>query len=218
MKKYCFFVFTLIAYSVQAAPYFDAATIPPTLITPPVTAQQEQVEIDLIIQLQQQANLADIEKANRERDVKPEMITLAVDTTLTRDRYPVLYGMLDRVRDTSRSVNDAAKNFWQTKRPYLADTRIKALIEAHNNPAYPSGHTSGNYVWAYVLSMIIPEKRAMFFARAEEIAQHRVLVGMHFPYDLAGGRELALLVVGALVQNADFQRDLSAARREWMKK
>lgn len=47
--------------------------------------------------------------------------------------------------------------------------------------SYPSGHSSFSRVFANVLSDIVPERRAEFFARADEVAQDRVIGGVHFP-------------------------------------
>ncbi|MDX2073164.1 MAG: phosphatase PAP2 family protein [Alphaproteobacteria bacterium] len=216
MKKILLLLCLLAAPAAHATPYFSADTVPPTLIDPPFAADSagQKADIDAIIQAQAKANPAEVASAREERNMRPELVTLAVNSALTREAYPALYHLLDRVSDTSYVTTQAAKNYWNTKRPYLMDTRVKALIEAHDNPAYPSGHTSGSYSWAHVLAMLLPEKREAFMARAEEIAQHRVLVGMHYHYDLKGGRELALLMVGALTQNAEFQKDLAAAKVE----
>jgi len=217
------FMLVCLAYGIAPAyaaePYFSEQTISPTLLTPPLVVRSEQwnAEIDVIINEQKNAAAAELAKAAEERNVNPEMMTQAIDPTLTRENYPALYHMMDRVSATSYKVGQAAKNHWRTSRPYIMDTRVKALINAHNNPAYPSGHTSSSYSWAYALSQVMPDKHTAFIQRAEEIAQHRVLVGMHYPHDIRGGKELALLIIGGLLQNAEFQADCYKARAEELK-
>lgn len=207
----CLIIITTPAF---AAPYFDATSIAPTIIDPPLAKNSAswKQEITDIIALQKNADPEAIAAAEKERIMQPEMI--AETAGLSRESHPALYTLLSRVGDTSRDVSDQAKDYWNTQRPYLSDPRVKALIDAHDNPAYPSGHTTGCYVWAYVMSMLLPEKREQFMARAETTAQHRVLVGMHYPHDLKGGKQLALLIVGGLLQNKDFQNDLAKARQE----
>jgi acid phosphatase (class A) len=204
----------------QAQPYMDAATINPLLLTPPPAPQSPMwnADIDKIIALQESPDQEAVAQAKIELVMMPELVTLAVDPALTRTSYPVLYKLLDNVTDTYKPINRAAKNFWNTKRPYQSDSHVKALIFAHDNPAYPSGHTTGSYVWAYVLSELLPLKRTLFMQRAEAIAQHRVLVGMHYPHDLAGGKELALLIMGGLLQNADFRQNFEQAKKELAEK
>ena len=210
-------IFTLLlSVSANAQPYFNVGSIPQTSIdAPPAVGSAEwKQEIDQIIALQKTATDAEITKAKEERNMMPELLAAQTNPLLIRKTHPALYKLLDRVADTSYAVADYAKDYWDTKRPYLMDERVKTLVKPHDNPAYPSGHACGSYTWAYVLSMVFPRDREKFLARAEEISQHRVLVGMHFPHDLKGGKQLALLVVGGLLQNADFQKDLAAAKLE----
>lgn len=199
-----------------AAPYFDTSLIDPTLLTPPPppTSQEWKVEQDYIEGLQKNAPPEEVQKAAHERDFKPELLAADVFPQLTREKYPALYHLLDRVGDTTHAAADTAKEYWKTDRPYMADPNIKPLIEAHKSPGYPSGHTASAYALARVLSLLMPDHRAEFWKRAKEVAEHRVLVGMHFPHDLAGGREESLLVVGALLQNPDFAGDFMKARQE----
>jgi acid phosphatase (class A) len=200
-------------------PYFDAATIPPTLLTPPPAVHSERWNRDVaeIIKRQKAPDKEAVTAASAERDLKPDMLVLPVEASFTRDQFPALYTLLDRTAETTLGVSRQAKDYWHTKRPYVMDSRIKALIEAHDNPAYPSGHTSSSYVLAHVMGLLIPDKRDAFTRRAREIAEHRVLVGMHYPHDLEGGRELALLIVGGLLQSADFEKDFAAAKAELSK-
>lgn len=205
-----------LASATEAAPYFPKETISPALLTPPLAPHSDawNAEVASIITKQQHADATEITKAEKERVMRPELMTLATEPNLTRERFPLTYHLLDKVRITTREIGDYAKNYWHTKRPYIMDSRIKPLIEPHDNPAYPSGHTVGSYVWAYTLALAIPEKQKDFLQRADEIAQHRVLVGMHYPHDLRGGRELALLTMGALLQNKDFLHDVENAKNE----
>ena len=41
---------------------------------------------------------------------------------------------------------------------------------------------------AYLLSDMVPERRAQLMARAQEFAQQRAVCGVHFPSDLTAGR------------------------------
>jgi hypothetical protein len=41
---------------------------------------------------------------------------------------------------------------------------------------------------------------------------------MHYQNDVAGGKQLAFLIVGGLAQNKDFQDDFIEAQKELLKK
>ena len=217
VRLLCFIIICFgTSQAVHAKPYFPAETVPPTLLTPPLAPKSAawNEEIETIIALQKHASKEEINAAASERDVHPERMLETLHPEITRASNPALFVLLDRVSDTSRVVTNQAKTFWSTKRPYLSDSRVKALIDAHSNNAYPSGHTSASYCFAYVLGMVFPKERQQFIDRAETIAQHRVLVGMHYPHDIKGGKQLADLIVGGLLQNAAFRKDLAKAQKE----
>lgn len=195
--------------------YFVATTISPLLLMPPLKLGDKsyQDQINYIINLQKSVEDWQIKQAQSQREMSPEMVASAVDN-LTREKFLNVYKLLDKVGRTSRVVTDNAKNYWHTDRPYMVDKNIKPLIEAHSNKSYPSGHTSGSYTWAYVLALLYPEKADVFYKKAENIATNRILVGMHFPYDIEAGKRLSLLTVGALLQNAEFISDYSKAEKE----
>ncbi len=212
-----FFVYFLISETVFAKPYFAADSFSPTLLTTPNKegSAESKKEIAEIIELQKNIDPSEIIQAAKEVNYTPETLVLTVDEKMNREGFPQLYNLLDRVAETSRVVNDSAKEYWNTKRPYILDKRVKALVEAHSNPAYPSGHTCGSFATAHVMGLILPQKRDEFYARAQKIAWHRVIVGMHFPTDVKGGKEMALLLMGMLLQNAEFQKDLAEVKKNF---
>lgn len=171
-------------------------------------------ETRTIIQMQTAPDKEELRQADSERDLDPEMIATEVDVALIRGDYPMLFALLDRAGKTTGHAIGNAKKHWHTTRPYLANATIRPLIEAHDSYAYPSGHTVLGHVWAAILGMVLPDKKEDFRHQAEEIAQHRVLVGLHYPQDLRGGHELALLVLGHLLAQPEFMHDLALARGE----
>lgn len=211
-----FILFSANSYAKEIKPYFEAETISPKLLDNPSLPQSEkyQKEVEYIVNLQNDPDLNEVEEAFEEIHLKPEMLSQFVIKELDRAEFPALYKLLDRTHQTSKVVTSNAKTYWDMKRPYMATTKIKALIAAHSNPAYPSGHTSGSYTLARVLSMVYPDKKNEFLNRAKEIAEHRILVGMHFPQDIEAGKQLSLLIVGGLLQDKNFLKDLKKAKKE----
>lgn len=211
-----FAVLMLSMHLAWAGNYIDTGTISPTLLAPPPAEQTEAWNADVaqIVALQKKATTQDIAKAASEKHLRPEMVAEVLGKEVTRAKFPKLFSLLDKVEADGRVVNEAAKQHWATRRPYLASKDVKPLIDAHTNPAYPSGHTSGSLIFAEVLAMIYPEKQEQLLARAAEIAQHRVLAGMHYLHDVEGGRRLAALVLDALMKSESFRADLAAAKAE----
>lgn len=80
--------------------------------------------------------------------------------------------------------------------------------------AYPSGHGSTGYLEALVLAQILPEKRDAILARADEYAQSRVICGVHYPSDMPASKLLAYSVMGLLMNQPLFRKELEAAKAE----
>lgn len=212
----CALFIALFIADASAAPYFSANKISPTLLNPPldrVSAKYEQ-EVTKIIAMQKSPDSLEINLSKEEVILSPELVGYQVDNKLSRKDYPKLYRLLDRSFETAVAVTENCKNYWNTKRPFLSEEKIKALVTPYNNPSYPSGHTSSSHVLAKILGQLIPKKAEDFALRAEQISNHRILVGMHFPHDIEGGKQLSSIMLGALFLNDDFLADYKAAKKE----
>ena len=197
--------------------YVSAQFLPPDLLPPPPAegSKEWRAQINAVLQAERRATQADLAAAVDEQKMRLELMTSVMGPTFTRDRLPKTFALLDHVLEGARQVSEADKKFWHTRRPYLTDKRVKLYVDPiDNSPAYPSGHTSESLVLAEVLGMLDPDKRPALRVRAAAIARHRIEAGVHYPCDIEGGRMLAMLIVGSLTGNDDFQDDLAAAKKE----
>lgn len=187
-----------------------------TRLTPPLKKGNPAWRDDLAAVLRAQKNMTprQLADARHERDLRPELTAAALGKHFTRTRRPVTFALLDKVEDDCKKEVEEAKIYWDTLRPYQEDARVKVPLKAHSNRAYPSGHTACSQLVADVLASLYPAKKSALHARAGAIAQHRVMVGMHYPHDLAGGRELAEMLYHDMQASAAYQSDLAAAQRE----
>ena len=78
--------------------------------------------------------------------------------------------------------------------------------------SYPSTHAAISRLFALVLADLVPERRAEFLERADQIAHDRLVIGVHFPTDLEAGKLLADRFHAALERSAAYQRDLVRVR------
>lgn len=214
--------FLLFSLNALAEVYFPADTISPILLTKPLSRNSIEYknEVKQIVEIQHDHvdKSEIIKEAKREQILKLDTIVLAVSSKLKRTEFPNLYKMFDNVFDTVKPVTENAKTYWNTKRPYLSEKKIKLLVNPILNPSYPSGHTCLVYVVAKILGKAMPEKAAIFEDRAEKISWHRVIVGVHYPNDIVGGKELSYLVLGSLMQNENFLHDFDLAKKELAEK
>lgn len=211
----CCFSFTAIANS-DSDPYFEANTINPRLIDPPLEleSKERQEEIKQIIELQNNITAKEIELATGEYSIVPESMISPIIPDLKRKQYVGFYKLLDRVEETALNVKDSIKDYWKVERPYQVSKEIKSLIKVSTNSCYPSGHAAKLYAMAYIAGLLIPEKREEFVAFAEAVSLRRIAVGEHFPSDIKAGRRLSLIVIGGLMQNKEFLHDFEEAKKE----
>ena len=64
-------------------------------------------------------------------------------------------------------------------------------LESANTPAYPSGHAFQSRILAMALAEKYPQHEKRFRGLANEIAENRVIAGVHFPSDSIAGKVLA---------------------------
>jgi acid phosphatase (class A) len=207
--------------------YLTPAQVPATVLPAPTPRDSKALaaEVATILKLQKQVTPAQITRATAEIPVRPEMITDRVfgPRRFNRNIFPKTFALLDRVGSDNARITHAAKDYWDTKRPYLEHPRIQLLIKPPLNPAYPSGHTSGSLIFAETLGLALPRYANALRAQADEVALGRIRVGLHYPHDVEGGRLLATQEMALLRHSPKFQADLAAARKElggveWLKK
>ena len=94
-------------------------------------------------------------------------------------------------------------------RPFIAyPDQAKPCIRRSRGYSYPSGHSTYSHAFAAVLTDIIPERKAEFFAKGDEIAQDRVIGGVHFPTDIAAGKVFGDLYHAELLKSEKYLNDV----------
>jgi hypothetical protein len=205
-----------LAKTVFQKPYFDAKNIKPNVIDLPalLDSKELQEEFKQIIKIQQNIEPKDIDLALDEKEMRIEIVAEYVNSNLTRNKLPKLYNLLDKVGATSYFATNKIKNHYKIMRPYLANKSVQAIISPSKGYSYPSGHTTGSYLWAFVLSLLMPKQADDFKNRAQQISWHRVQMGMHYPQDIKGGKQLALVLLNDLINNSNFLTDFNNALAE----
>lgn len=205
--------FSTTAFAGNIYPYFEANTISPNLLDTP-SEEERKSEIKQIIEMQNKLTDDEIRQASIEYAITPNTILEAATPEITCKDYPALCHLLDRSQETALEAKNAIKDYWKISRPHEASKKIKLFTKASQNNTYPSGHATRGYTVAYILALLIPEKKSEFLFFVQKMSERRILVGEHFPSDIRAGRRLAFLVIGGLLQNADFQKDFRAAQKE----
>jgi len=144
-----------------------------------------------------------------------------------RTSLPATATLLGEVNYAEYKASDKAKAIYNRQRPYmvkidglpavepLADKQYLARMS--KNASYPSGHAVFAFTDAAVLSALLPDNAQIIMSRAERYGWHRVVVGVHFPTDIAAGKQAGLLVANAYLNDPAMKDKLEAARAELRK-
>ncbi len=114
---------------------------------------------------------------------------------------------ISRVTDRIAGV---FKKEYMRPRPYNEDPRIQPCADKPGGSmSYPSGHATDAAVDACVLGQIFPDRAGRLAAYGKYLGDLRAIVGVHHPSDVVAGQDLGGQICSRLLQEGDFQSELS---------
>ncbi len=142
----------------------------------------------------------------------------AIDVDVDAVRTPALYRLLERSRIDASAATRTAKKHYERARPFMVNNEPTCSPEdekdLRGNGSYPSGHTSIGWTWALILSEIVPDRADAIQARGRNYGESRLVCNVHWQSDILEGRFMGAAAVARLHDNAAFNKDLLAARKE----
>jgi len=220
-----------------ATSYLPAAPVDsPALIAPPPPAgsDAERADLQAVLAAQRAARAAHTTaRAIADSEISCARVAAAAgeyrDAGLAR-------GALDFLTEAAHqttALSSAAKRYWQRPRPYLLSDQVERLADVapgavlpevpagaaseeyrhyRDNTGYPSGHATFGMACGVLLARMVPERRRELFERGIAYGDSRVIVGAHYPSDVAAGRSLAVAAVALMLANPCFAEDFAGAR------
>lgn len=187
------------------------------LLPPPPAAGSAAAQHDLDAVLAAQASRTPHDMAAAKADTERSVFRFAdvLGGSVQASALPETEAFFERVAELDKASAKDAKMYWKRPRPAVISDQVHPLSkEKPDDWSYPSGHATFGYTVAVLLSNMVPEKRAAIFARADLYAQHRVVMGVHFPSDLEAGKLAGAVIAAQILRDPQWQRDYNAARDE----
>ena len=85
------------------------------------------------------------------------------------------------------------KNSFKRNRPCVSIENYQSWITPSDQFSFPSGHTAGAFVFAYLIASFYPFFALPAYMGAAMIGVSRVLLGVHYPSDIIAGALLGSL-------------------------
>jgi acid phosphatase (class A) len=194
----------------------DVASILPN---PPGDNSREAVaELAEVHRLQDSRQAAQIAHAKAD-DVEEDIFIFkdVIGENFSAENLPLTALLSAHVHNDEGVIVGPAKKYFHRLRPFNFEASIKPVCKTNNNIddySYPSGHSTTGYLEALVLIMMVPEKRDAILTRANDYAHSRVVCGVHYPTDVEASKWVAYAMIGIMMNNAQFKKELQAARAE----
>jgi acid phosphatase (class A) len=190
-------------YYVEAGPFKTLRFAPP----PAPGSMEEQADIAAVLAWQNKRTAVDC--ANSSRTSMQDFDSLWGEKSPFADPLPAeVKDFFARLASDLEEAVNSMKNRYQRPRPYMAYSEAQPCIKKSKGFSYPSGHSSYASVYANVMTDIVPERKAEFFAKADEIAQDRVIGGVHYPADIAAGKVFGDLYHSELLKSDAYREDI----------
>lgn len=117
----------------------------------------------------------------------------------------------------------AAKKYFNRLRPYQTQGNVINLVPddvvvKDNKPyttdgsSFPSGHTNTGYTDALLMAEMIPERFDALVIRGAFYGYSRIVLGVHYPLDVIGGRMLAQRNVAQYLNDTKYRELFNEAR------
>ena len=193
---------------------------PPTSGTSEMSFDQERNKEMLLLKGSKRWDLA-VSDSNLRFPHAAGTFSCALGFEITEKDYPNLYMLLRRSATDAGLSTFAAKKKYQRSRPFMVNKQptCDPSKEDHlrTSGAYPSGHSAIGWVWALILSELVPDKSNAILARGRAFAQSRAVCNVHWQSDIVNGSVLGAAAYSKLHSSALFLTTIKRAKAEIQK-
>jgi len=199
--------------SLPKRPYFLTGTETVWRAFPPKPTLGSPTDLsDLLTTLSVQASRTEEQKneAVRDKDYSIKLVTDVIDPDFAT-KYPMTFEVLKRADLDGYFINSMLKKANNRPRPFVQHPTLVQPLFTAGDFSYPSGHSSGTELQARILSKLFPAESEQLLTRARQVADSRVVAGVHYTSDTVAGIALGDLIFTQLQSKPKFRQELSAA-------
>ncbi|HUA34908.1 MAG TPA: phosphatase PAP2 family protein [Candidatus Binataceae bacterium] len=171
-------------------------------------------DLDGVLDVQRNLTPTEIQDARTDTCISVFRFADVMGTGFNYQSLPFAREFFARIFQDEDHELQIAKDYFKRRRPFVADRRVKLLVDQRPNFAYPSGHATFAYAVSIVLANMVPEKAQAIFERAASYSRNRIVAGVHYPADIEAGRISASVIDNQFFQDRKFESDYARARIE----
>ena len=105
------------------------------------------------------------------------------------------------------------KIIYDDQNPTPTDLYTNTTENRRTDNAYPSGHTNAAFLSSLAYAYAFPERFSELVYRGSQLGENRIIVGMHSPVDVIGGKIMALAIACAALNKPDVALNAEKAVR-----
>jgi len=169
-------------------------------------------QLDLLTTLSIQASRTEEQKSEavHDKDYSIKLVTDVIDPDF-ETKYPMTFEVLKRADLDAYFINSMLKKANGRPRPFVQHPALVQPLFTAGDFSYPSGHSSGTELQARILGTLFPAQSEQLLIRARQVADSRVIAGVHYTSDTLAGIALGDLIFTELQAKPKFRHELSAA-------
>ena len=206
--------------------YLSGKQLPDSLalLPPPPTDASADMKADEEARLAALSSAGSARKAQAARDsvlAFPEAaqnFACALGADIDKNRTPHLYSMMSKILIDVRAASYPAKNHYKRVRPFVAHQTASCAPEyaamLRGDGSYPSAQGATGWAYALILSELRPDRLDALMIRARQFGQSRLICDVQWESDINAGQAIGQAVVAQVREDAQFQADLAAAKKE----
>ncbi len=188
-----------------------AALLPPP---PALNSERDKAERQYMLDVQHSRTQAMCDRAQADNTFTLKQFFRGTGLTYEPTLAPNLEVLVATVSKLQMSLTDKAKAVYKRPRPYVTSPEIVPCITLGPHTSYPAGHPMWGYTIAVILSHMLPEKREIFFARADDFANQRIIGGLHYQSDVEAGKIDGAILADHMLASPDYLAKIDAAKAE----